>query len=34
VPPSENRAFQRFLKNLGYVYAEETDNLAYKLFLA
>lgn len=32
VPKSERKAFQRFLDALGFVYAEETDNLAYRLF--
>ncbi|NIA02635.1 MAG: threonine ammonia-lyase, biosynthetic [Planctomycetia bacterium] len=33
VPPAEKKAFQSFLKDLGYSYVEETDNPAYKLFL-
>lgn len=34
VPESDNEAFTDFLESLGYVYKEETDNPAYKLFLA
>lgn len=33
VPPSEQSAFADFLANLGYDYAEETANPAYRLFL-
>jgi threonine dehydratase len=33
VPPTEMKAFRRFLKTLGYRYWEETNNQAYKLFL-
>jgi threonine dehydratase len=33
VPPAEKKAFQDFLKELGYTFVEETDNPAYKLFL-
>jgi len=33
VPPGEKKAFNLFLKELGYSYVEETDNPAYKLFL-
>ena len=33
VPPGEKKAFQSFLKDLGYSYVEESDNPAYKLFL-
>jgi threonine dehydratase len=33
VPPPERRVFRRFLDELGYEYAEETDNPACKLFL-
>jgi len=33
VPPQERKAFQEFLKNLGYSYVNETDNPAYPLFL-
>lgn len=33
VPPEDNDKFAEFLKTLGYVYVEETDNPAYKLFL-
>ena len=31
---SDNEAFADFLDSLGYVYKEETNNPAYKLFLA
>jgi threonine dehydratase len=34
VPPSEMRQFREFLKNLGYAYWNESDSLAYRLFLA
>jgi len=34
VPPAEMREFKAFLKNLGYAHWNETDNPAYKLFLA
>ena len=34
VPPAEMRQFKEFLKNLGYAHWNETDNPAYKLFLA
>jgi threonine dehydratase len=34
VPPGEMRQFREFLKTLGYAYWNETDNPAYKLFLA
>lgn len=33
VPPEDNDKFAGFLETLGYVYVEETDNPAYKLFL-
>jgi len=33
VPPKDNKAFDKFLKTLGYPYAEETDNPVYRLFL-
>jgi threonine dehydratase len=33
VPPPDKRAFQQFLKRLGYAYWEETGNPAYELFL-
>ncbi len=33
VPKEEKDEFQGFLKALGYVYWNETDNLAYRLFL-
>jgi threonine dehydratase len=34
VPPAEKQDFQKFLHNLGYEYADETGNPAYKLFLS
>jgi threonine dehydratase len=34
VPPEDKRKFQAFLDSLGYEYAEETRNPAYKLFLS
>jgi len=34
VPPKDKKAFQKFLDSLGYEYAEETNNPAYKLFLS
>jgi threonine dehydratase len=34
VPPKDKRAFQQFLDSLGYEYAEETGNPAYRLFLS
>jgi threonine dehydratase len=33
VPTAENKAFEAFLKTLGYPYVEETNNPVYKLFL-
>lgn len=33
VPASDANAFQQFLTELGFVYQEETESLAYKLFL-
>ena len=33
VPRSEMREFRAFLRKLGYPYADETRNPAYKLFL-
>ena len=33
VPAVENKAFDAFLKTLGYPYVEETNNPVYKLFL-
>jgi threonine dehydratase len=33
VPPNEDTQFQSFLANLEYPFEEETENLAYKLFL-
>jgi threonine dehydratase len=34
VPPADKKKFQKFLDTLGYEYAEETGNPAYKLFLS
>jgi threonine dehydratase len=34
VPPRDQRAFQKFLDQLGYDYVEETKNPAYRLFLS
>ncbi len=34
VPPNEKQAFQQFLDSLGYEYADESENPAYRLFLA
>jgi threonine dehydratase len=34
VPPGEKQKFRAFLKNLGYAYSDESDNPAYRLFLA
>ena len=34
VPPQEQKQFQQFLDNLGYEYADETANPAYRLFLS
>ncbi len=33
VPPKDDKAFEKFLKTLGYPYAEETDNPVYRMFL-
>ena len=33
VPASDKKKFARFLANLGYDYVEESDNIAYRLFL-
>ncbi|MCS6810323.1 MAG: threonine ammonia-lyase, biosynthetic [Tepidimonas sp.] len=33
VPPKDGKAFERFLRELGYPYVEETDNPVYRLFL-
>ena len=33
VPPEDKKKFQEFLDSLGYEYAEETGNPAYRLFL-
>jgi len=34
VPPAEKAEFRKFLKNLGYAHWDETNNPAYRLFLA
>lgn len=34
VPKEEKSAFTQFINDIGYVYAEETDNPAYRLFLS
>ena len=34
VPPKDKKAFNTFLKTLGYRYQDESDNPVYKLFLA
>lgn len=34
VPPHDKAAFQAFLERLGYVYWDENDNPAYRLFLS
>jgi threonine dehydratase len=34
VPPADKKKFQKFLDSVGYEYAEETGNPAYKLFLS
>ncbi|MEO8975507.1 MAG: threonine ammonia-lyase, biosynthetic, partial [Casimicrobiaceae bacterium] len=33
VPPSAKREFRAFLDGLGYEYADESDNPAYRMFL-
>jgi threonine dehydratase len=33
VPPEDDKAFQTFLRTLGYPYVEETSNPVYRLFL-
>jgi threonine dehydratase len=33
VPDKDHKAFERFLKELGYPHVEETHNPAYRLFL-
>jgi threonine dehydratase len=33
VPPSEDMEFRAFLEGLGYEYADESANPAYRLFL-
>jgi threonine dehydratase len=34
VPPGEHDQFRQFLDNVGYPYREESDNPAYRIFLA
>jgi len=34
VPSSERKKFNHFLKNVGYDYADESDNPVYRMFLA
>ena len=34
VPDAESEAFESFLKELAYPYADETENPAYRLFLS
>jgi threonine dehydratase len=34
VPEEDKADFRKFLENLGYAYDEESDNPAYRLFLA
>jgi threonine dehydratase len=34
VPPTDKAAFRAFLDGLGYDYVDETENVAYRLFLA
>ncbi len=34
VPPDRRKIFNGFLRDLGYIYREETDNPAYRLFLS
>jgi hypothetical protein len=33
VPPDETKEFEEFLRNLGYSYVEETENVVYKKYL-
>ncbi|KAI0798469.1 tryptophan synthase beta subunit-like PLP-dependent enzyme [Irpex lacteus] len=33
VPPNDKEEFDKFLKNLGYPYVEETENQVYKMYL-
>ncbi|MCA3053390.1 MAG: threonine ammonia-lyase, biosynthetic, partial [Rhodocyclaceae bacterium] len=33
IPTNERAGFAKFLKALGYVYADETSNPAYRMFL-
>ena len=34
VPPEDQSAFQAFLDKIGYVYSDESQNPAYRLFVA
>ncbi len=34
VPEAERAQFQSFLEELGYPYADESENTAYRLFLS
>ena len=34
VPSTDDEAFENFLESLGYSYQDETENAAYRLFLA
>lgn len=33
VPPDASDEFEQYLEELGYPYVEETENMAYKMFL-
>jgi len=33
VPPADKNQFKRFLAELGYPFVDETENLAYRMFL-
>lgn len=33
VPPDASDEFETYLEELGYPYVEETENMAYKMFL-
>jgi threonine dehydratase len=33
VPDKDDKAFDKFLKTLGYPYVEETQNPVYRMFL-
>jgi threonine dehydratase len=33
IPKNERTGFAKFLKTLGYAYADETNNPAYRMFL-